>query len=54
MKQLKFTIRCPSCDENLIINTQDGEVVSITVDTTFYVSDEEIKDVLKEHNIEFG
>ena len=47
-------IKCPNCDENLILNIQGNKVVSVLVDTTFYISDKEIKDVLKKNNIEFG
>ena len=47
-------IKCPNCDENLILNIQGNKVVSVLVDTTSYVSDKDIKDVLKKNNIEFG
>jgi uncharacterized protein YuzE len=48
-------INCPSCNENIVIEIDDSfELVSITIDNKLITSEEEINQIIKKHNIEFG
>ena len=47
-------IKCPNCNEQLIITTKRNKIISISLDGTTNVSQEEIKNILNNMGIEFG
>jgi len=51
---MKISINCPNCNEKIEIEILKKKVVSVKIDTTFYVSEKEISNALQEHGIEFG
>ena len=49
-----FKIKCPCCNESLSINVENNEVVSVELNGTINLSEEEIKNRLNNMGIEFG
>ena len=49
-----LSIKCPECNKQLNINIENDKVISISLDGTIHLSDDEIKTILNDMNIEFG
>ena len=49
-----LTIKCPECNSDITIHIENDKVISVGVNGTIKLSDEEIKRVLSELNIELG
>lgn len=47
-------IKCPHCSDNIKIVTKRNKIISVEIDGTINLSQEEIKRVLDSMNIEFG
>ncbi|MGG1663083.1 hypothetical protein [Brevibacillus sp. NRS-1366] len=51
---MKSLINCPCCGEEMSLIIESDQVKSITVNSSFETSESNIKELLLEHNIEFG